>query len=94
MVEFSSLNLFQKDPDLSTPWKDVARQKLVHEVIAHVLARMAWDGATADELIGARKFVTHFLNCGEVQEAISMTSMPRLDYDVESRIAARNMKKD
>jgi hypothetical protein len=94
MVEFASLNLFQKDAELSTPWKDIARQRLVHEAVAHTLARMAWDGATAEQLLGARKFVTHFLNCGEVQEAISVASVPRLNYNVEEQIAASRNKKD
>jgi len=94
MIEFASLDLFKDDANLASPWKDLARQKLVHEAIAHVLARMAWDGATAEQLAGARKFVTHFLNCAEVQEAISVSRVPRLDYDVERKVADRNNKKE
>ena len=93
MIEFAALDLFKDNPDLAQPWKDIARQKVFHEAVVHCLARMSWDGASAEQLAGARKFITHFLNCAEAVEAISVSRVPRLDYDVEAKVAARNAVK-
>lgn len=95
MIQFSPIDLFRDKDEFSAPWKDEARQRLFHEAATHALAKMALDGATAEEMAGVKKFLVLLLNCAEKPEAISVATPPRLDYDVESKIAAaRNLKKD
>jgi len=94
MISLQATELFRQDEALSRTWRDEVRQKMFHEAAVFSLAKMAMDGANADQLAGAKKFLQIFMNCAEPVEAISVTSPPRLDYDVERKIAERNMKKD
>ena len=94
MISFAPVDLFRDNSDLSSPRKDEARQRMFHEAATHALAKLAWDGATADEMAGAKKFLVLLLNCAETPEAISVASPPRLNYNVEAEIAARRMKKE
>lgn len=55
---------------------------------------MAWQGATTEELKGAKTFLTKFLNLAERVEAISVAAPARLDYDVERRVSERHLKKE
>lgn len=94
MIAFSPSDLFKDDSDLASPWRDIARQRLFHATAVHCLADMAWSGASAEQLAGAKAFLTKFLNIAEQVEAISVSQTPRLDYNVEAKVAARNSKKD
>mgnify|MGYP001617765252 CR=1 FL=1 len=94
MIALSPTDLFTDDKDLSSPWRSEVRKRAFHEAAVYSLAKMALGGATAEQLAGAKTFLGIFMNCAEPHEAISVASAPRLDYDVEAKVAARNVKKE
>lgn len=94
MLNLQPTELFKQDEALSRIWRDEVRQRNFHEASAYSLAKMALDGASAEQLAGAKKFLQIFMNCAEPVEAINVASPPRLDYNVEAKVAARNSKKD
>jgi len=87
------IDLFKDNETLAVPWKDEVRQKMFHEAATHVLAKLAWDGASTEELAGAKKFLTAILNAAEKVEAVPIAAPARLNYDVEREVANRNLKK-
>jgi hypothetical protein len=93
MISLSPSELFKNDEALSRAWRDEVRQRSFHEAAAYSLAKMALDGASAEQLAGAKKFLQIFMNCAEPVEAINVASAPRLNYDVEKQVAERNLKK-
>jgi hypothetical protein len=94
MISLSPSTLFKDDASLSQPWRDEVRKRTFHEAAAYSLAKLALDGATTEQLAGAKRFLQIFMNCAEPVEAVSVAAAARLDYDVERRVAERNMKKD
>ncbi len=94
MISLSPTELLRQDEALSRTWRDEVRQRAFHEAATYSLAKMALDGVSAEQLAGAKKFLQIFMNCAEPIEAINVASPPRLDYDVEAKVAARNAKKD
>ena len=94
MIAFTPTDLFRDNPDFSQQWKDEARQRMFHEAATHCLAKMALDGASAEQLSGAKRFLVLLLNCAERPEAISVATPPRLNYNVEAEVAARHAKKE
>jgi hypothetical protein len=53
------------------------------------LAQVAWAGATADEINGARKFMRVLMNIGEVP--VPLPAFPRKDLDETDPTAPRNL---
>ncbi len=94
MISLSPTELLRQDEALSRTWRDETRQRAFHEAATYSIAKMALDGASTEQLAGAKKFLQIFMNCAEPIEAINVASPPRLDWDVESKVAARNNKKD
>ncbi len=94
MISLQPTELFADDKALSSPWRDEVRKRSFHEAAVYSLAKLALGGATAEQLAGAREFLRIFMNCAEPQEAIHVASPPRLDYDVERRVAERHAKKE
>lgn len=94
MIALQPTDLFADDTELARPWRDEVRKRAFHEAAVYSLAKMALGGATAEQLAGAKEFLRVFMNCAEPAEAISVAAVPRLDYNVEAKVAARNAKKD
>ena len=94
MISLQPTELFRQDEALARIWRDEVRQRSFHEASTYSLAKMALDGATADQLAGAKKFLQIFMNCAEPVEAINVASAPRLNYDVARQVAERNTKKE
>ncbi len=94
MISLAPTELFRQDEALSRIWRDEVRQRAFHEAGTYSLAKLALDGATAEQLLGAKKFLQVFMNCAEPVEAINVASPPRLDYDIERKIAERHAKKE
>jgi len=94
MLALQPTELFRQDEALARTWRDEVRQRNFHEAAAYSFAKMALDGATAEQLAGAKKFLQTFMNCAEPVEAINVSRPPQLDYNVEAKVAARNAKKD
>jgi len=93
MISIQPTELFRQDEALSRTWRDEVRQRNFHEASTYSLAKMALDGASAEQLAGAKKFLQIFMNCAEPVEAINVASPTRLNYDVEKQVAERNLKK-
>ncbi len=94
MISLKPAELFSQDEAFARTWRDEVRKRTFHEAAAYSLAKMAMDGATTEQLAGAKKFLQIFMNCAEPVEAISVATPARLDYDVEAKVAARHAKKD
>lgn len=90
MLTLQPTELFADDKALSAPWRDEVRKRAFHEAAVYALAKLALDGASSEQLAGAKAFLRVFMNCAEPAEAISLTQTPRLDYNVEAKVAARN----
>jgi hypothetical protein len=94
MISLQPTELFKQDEALARSWRDEVRKRAFHEAATYSLAKLAMDGATTEQLAGAKKFLQIFMNAAEPVEAISVATPARLDYDVEAKVAARHAKKD
>jgi hypothetical protein len=93
MISLQPTELFKQDEALARSWRDEVRKRAFHEAATYTLAKIALDGASTEQLAGAKKFLQTFMNCAEPVEAISVARPPTLDYEVEAKVAARNSVK-